>query len=330
MGLATKPSKEASVVNFEFTEIPLDEAVNAVIAGDGNYASIKAKLLEALPKLTEGKAFAFGLPNGKEIEEDQRRGICMAVNTTLKKAKLPWRITYSSIKKLFVCVPSSTPVTYNKEPREGYYVARSKWNDPALEKEIMALRDQGLSVNQIVAKGYEVNRVKYFCYQKYPGGTPGKPPPPAASPSLSRIIEAASAASGVSADALRNRGDRSGQPFKKAIQAVATRDFAIDKFEVGKAFGITGEAVTFNLKTAFKVENEINMIRKFLSSSKIKEGIATAKANGIQLGRPLPQWEGIDVDKIKTLRASGMSHRKIADEVGIHRNTVGRILLGGK
>lgn len=109
---------EKDVVGFHFQEIPLEEAVNAVIAGDGNYAVVKAKLLEALPHLTEGRAFAFGLPNGKEVEEDSRRGICLALNSTLKKARLPWRVTYSGVKKLFVCVPSSTPKTYSKVEKE--------------------------------------------------------------------------------------------------------------------------------------------------------------------------------------------------------------------
>lgn len=328
MGLATKPSEAPSVVNFEFEEIPLDEAVNAVIAGAGNYAYIKAKLLEALPHLPEGKAFAFGSPGGQEVDEDQRRGICIAVNSTLKKAKLSWRVTYSGLKKLFVCVPSSTPRTYKKEPEEGR-VRQSKWDDPATEKEIMAWRDKGLSATQITAKGYEHNRVRYLCYQKHPSHTQRKVPAPKGSPSLPAIIEAASTASGIPVEALTRRQGKVGRPFRKAIQAVATRDFAIDKNEVGKAFGVTGDAVTFNLKTAFQVEKEINDIRKVLVSKRIKEGIAVAQANGVKVGRPQTVFEGTHVDKVKALRAKGMTVRAIASSVGIHRNTVGRI-LGGK
>lgn len=104
-----------TIVSFHFQQIPLEEAINAVMAGDGNYAVLKAKLLDVLPSLPEGKAFAFGLPEGKEIEEDQRRGICMALNKTLHKAKVPWRVTYSSFKKLFVCVPESTSRTYKSK-----------------------------------------------------------------------------------------------------------------------------------------------------------------------------------------------------------------------
>src|SRR5436190_1778679 len=110
-----KTQSPKQIVGVHFQEIPLDEAINAVIAGDGNYAVVKSKLLEALPHLPVGKAFAFGLPNGKEVVEEHRRGICMALNMTLKKAKLPWRVTYSGVKKLFVCVPSSTPRTYTSK-----------------------------------------------------------------------------------------------------------------------------------------------------------------------------------------------------------------------
>src|SRR5690349_11077691 len=93
-------------IGFHFQEIPLEEAVNAVIAGQGNYAELKAKLLDALPKLPPGKAFAFGLPGGDELDEEQRAPICMTLNSTLKKTNSPWRVSYSSVKKLFIVVPS--------------------------------------------------------------------------------------------------------------------------------------------------------------------------------------------------------------------------------
>lgn len=320
---------QKEIVGFHFQEIPLDEAVNAVIAGDGNYAVLKSKLLEALPLLPEGKAFAFGLPNGKEVDEDQRRGVCMTLNKTLRKVKLPWRVTYSGIKKLFVCVPASTPKTYKKELADGGgYTPRSKWNDPALEKEIMDWRNTGLSVSQIVAKGFDPQRVKYLCYQKYPSHSPGKPPPPKTGPSLAAIVEAAAAASGLSIETLTARYGKSGRSFRKAIQAIATGDFSMDRNEVGKAFGVTGDAVTFNLKTAFKVENEANMIRKMLLSDRIKQGVSAAKAGGIGIGRPR-RIADVDVRKVKELHASGITQRKISEIIGIHRNRIGQI-LGGK
>lgn len=98
--------KPKEVVGFHFQEINLEEAQNLVIAGDGNYADIKAMLLEKLPALAGDKALAFGLPNGKEVPEDQRRGITMALNMALRKGGINWRVTYSGTRKVFLCIPS--------------------------------------------------------------------------------------------------------------------------------------------------------------------------------------------------------------------------------
>lgn len=152
-------SKE--VVGFHYQEIPLEEAVNAVIAGDGSYAAVKSELLEALPKLTEGKAFAFGLPDGKEVLEEQRRGLVLALNLTLKKAKLPWRVTYSGVRKLFICVPKATPRTNTK--------LLSIPGAQVEEKAILKLWKAGMSVTQIIKQlGESRSRVQYVCYFKNP------------------------------------------------------------------------------------------------------------------------------------------------------------------
>lgn len=98
-----KKSKE--IVGFDFQVIPLKDAINMVVAGDGNYGELKAKLLDTLPTLESEQAFSFGLPNGKEVPEDQRRGICTALNVCMRKAGHAWRTTYSSSKRLFVVVP---------------------------------------------------------------------------------------------------------------------------------------------------------------------------------------------------------------------------------
>ncbi len=94
------------VTGFDFQEIPLEEALNVVLAGDGSYSDVKQTLLEKLPTLPKDKAFAFGLPNGKEVPEDQRRGICMAINATLHRAKFDWRITYSGSKTMERWLPN--------------------------------------------------------------------------------------------------------------------------------------------------------------------------------------------------------------------------------
>lgn len=103
--------KQPKIIGFQFQEIPLHEAISLSLAGSGNYSDIKAMVIKTLPLLSPDKAFAFGIPgkNGSgniQISEDQRRGICAAVNHTLKKAHLSWKITYSNNKNLFVCVPS--------------------------------------------------------------------------------------------------------------------------------------------------------------------------------------------------------------------------------
>lgn len=97
--------KEQKNIAFEFQEIDLAEAQDAVIAGDGNYAGVKVVILEMVRKLAPGKALAFGLPSGKEVDEESRRGICAAVNKTLKHGGLAWRVTYSGMKKLFILLP---------------------------------------------------------------------------------------------------------------------------------------------------------------------------------------------------------------------------------
>ncbi len=115
------------IVGFSFQIIPLEEAKQAAIAGSGNYAELKSKLLEVIPTLKENESFAFGLPKG-EVPEDQRRGIVTALSSTLKKAKHPWRVTYSGVKRLFICIPSSMPRTYIKQTngsKDNFHIAPS-------------------------------------------------------------------------------------------------------------------------------------------------------------------------------------------------------------
>jgi len=171
---------EKEIVGFHFQEIPLEEAVNAVIAGDGHYAEIKSKLLDVLPKLESQKAFAFGLPNGREVPEDQRRGICMSINMTLKKAKIGWRVTYSGTRKLFICVPRSTPRTYEKSTKHDSPAKEpeSKFQPipEQLKKKVFELREkQGLSPAKIATQlGIRNNTAEYLCYSELPKLRGGK------------------------------------------------------------------------------------------------------------------------------------------------------------
>lgn len=162
------------IVGFEFQEIPLEEARNVVLAGDGNYSEVKERILTMLPEIEarnarggEQKAFAFGLGRGEEIQEDQRRGLCVAVNKALKKGKIDWHVTYSGSRKLFICVPEA-----RKEAVQArHYVPRSRGSDVSeMDAELLRLRDQeGLSTAEIIAMNkYPRWHVKYLLEQKIP------------------------------------------------------------------------------------------------------------------------------------------------------------------
>lgn len=101
-----KMKKPQPEIKFAFQVIPLQEALNALAIGDGNYASLKAMVLEKLSTLsTTNQAFVFGLPDGGKVSEEHRRGITMALNNLLTRASLPWRVKYSETRNLFLCVP---------------------------------------------------------------------------------------------------------------------------------------------------------------------------------------------------------------------------------
>lgn len=165
---------EKEIVGFKFQEIPLEEALNVVMVGDGNYADISANLLDTLPKMDERnaglapkdkKSFAFGLDHNKEVPEVQRRGLIGAVNKILKKARVSWRVTYSEKKKLFICVPKAI-----KDGTKGEFVPRSKWNNID-DEPIIKMHQSGMSPTMIAAKlpTIPIAHIKYVCYQVMTG-----------------------------------------------------------------------------------------------------------------------------------------------------------------
>lgn len=161
-----KKEKQKEVVGFDFQIIPLAEAQPLVLAGDGNYAELKAKILETLPSLQEDQAFTFGLPskNG-EVPEDQRRGICMALNHTLTRAGYNHYVTYTSIKKLFLVMPKNSKKSLSLNGSD--YKPKSKWNAPDLQAKVRELRRQGLKPDQIAEEtGMPLKSVKYIVYMK--------------------------------------------------------------------------------------------------------------------------------------------------------------------
>lgn len=152
------------VIGFHFQEIPLEEAKNTLLAGDGDYAELKEALLDKLPKLPPTSAFAFGLPGGKEVPEDQRKGVSMAINLTLTKASLPWRVRYSGTKKLFICVP------HMKKSSRNLYVPKSNYNPNTKTEEmnVLKLMKEGMSASQISSKlGLPKSRLYYLVYKKF-------------------------------------------------------------------------------------------------------------------------------------------------------------------
>lgn len=160
------------ITGFYFQEIPLEEAMNVVLAGDGAYSEVKQTLLEKLPALPKDKAFAFGLENGKEVPEDQRRGLCMAINMTLKKARFDWRITYSESRKLFVCIPRSAKPK-SQAHTNGYIDKESD------DEMVLKLRGEGKKVPQIheIMPDFPLKRIKYLCYH-VAAGIRNRPLPP--------------------------------------------------------------------------------------------------------------------------------------------------------
>ncbi len=253
------------VVGFQFQEIPRSEAEHAVLAGDGSYSEVKQILLEKLPALPQDKAFAFGLPNGKEVPEYQRRGICIAVNTTLNKAKVNWRITYSSSRKLFICVPREQK---NQAIRANGYIPKSKRNDKSDVQQIFKLRATGLSAPEIARKtGFALARVQYVVYQLCPEVQKrgnGSSEASNGSPTVDRLIEIAKKVFNLPDD-FKTKADFDTKRFRKAISVVGVNDLKLSPKAIGNSIGITGGGVSFNVKNA-KIKSfgvsEINALRK--------------------------------------------------------------------
>jgi DNA invertase Pin-like site-specific DNA recombinase len=69
-------------------------------------------------------------------------------------------------------------------------------------------------------------------------------------------------------------------------------------------------------------EFERDLIRE-----RVKSGLATAKAKGVALGRPLGQRPSDKkAKKVLSLHGEGLSYRQIARNVGLSKNTVMEIV----
>lgn len=153
--MKTKMKKiEKSEIEFEFQEVGLQEAEHLVAAGDGKYSSLVILLgeqLKAIEKQNEGlsesekKSFAFGLPKGQDMEERNRRALCMAVTKRLNKTGLHWRVAYSGNKKLFVCVPKASYL--KNKPQENK--SSIKMQREARNSKILEMQKNGLTASAI-------------------------------------------------------------------------------------------------------------------------------------------------------------------------------------
>src|SRR6202163_200403 len=72
-------------------------------------------------------------------------------------------------------------------------------------------------------------------------------------------------------------------------------------------------------KMVFTVLGAVAELERSLIAERVRAGLRNAKAKGKQLGRPRVS---VDAARIATLRASGLSWPKIADELGVSVGTV--------
>lgn len=133
---------------FVFQAIPLDEAKRIANAGSGIYSEIKEVVLRHFEEQNgngTGEAFAFGLPNGKEVPEKDRKNICMSVTHSLHKAGLSWKVIYSGSRKLFVCVPGKE----NRQQKPQRQHSPRPLQNGDSSKEMEALIEKAMEVFQI-------------------------------------------------------------------------------------------------------------------------------------------------------------------------------------
>lgn len=74
-----------------------------------------------------------------------------------------------------------------------------------------------------------------------------------------------------------------------------------------------------------QVLGAVAAFEKAMIVSRVRAGLAKAKANGKHIGRPK---SAIDPDQVRILRESGLSLREIADRVGGSKSAVARLIAG--
>lgn len=245
------------IIGFHFQVIPLEEARAMAIAGTGNYADLKATLLNKIPTLQHDEAFAFGLPKG-EVPEDQRRGICMALNAALRKAAMPWRTTYSGVKQLFILIPKNGTGKYSVKHESGN---GSKENTS--DKQILDLWRQGVSVRKII-KQLNANpmRVQYLCYQKNPRQSISRVSKDDGFSKMQAMLNEASQLFNVTPEQIRKGAGR-GKLVRKAICKVASGQGMTGRL-IGEFVGLTKDGVAWNARSKpYPAQSEIEKLEEF-------------------------------------------------------------------
>jgi hypothetical protein len=94
-----------TLLDFDIQTIPLADAVKLVAAGGGKYGTLAHQIIERFATRKSDETFAFGVPGGQELPERLRRGVSTSLTTALKRAGIPWKVTYSGERKIFIVVP---------------------------------------------------------------------------------------------------------------------------------------------------------------------------------------------------------------------------------
>ena len=79
-------------------------------------------------------------------------------------------------------------------------------------------------------------------------------------------------------------------------------------------------------KMVYTIIAAVAELERSLIKERVMLGLKRAQAQGIKLGRPRAY---IDLEKLRELHGAGLSHRQIADELGMSHATVGRALRNG-
>lgn len=114
------------------------------------------------------------------------------------------------------------------------------------------------------------------------------------------------------------RYDRFARPLRHLVNALEEfRALGIDRVSLHEGV----DTSTPNLRLAFGNFASIAEFERQLIKSRVRSGLAAARAKGRTLGRPRVS---VDVDKVAQLRASGVSRRGVSAQMGISTQTARR------